>query len=102
MYITSALHQKYNVYLNVVYNVFRRKEVKIFHFFDSRLKYLLIVLQRYSVFVDSLYHCKYLSITQIVTKLLRMSSIAFVKANRADLDDMPYSVESHLGVFVCR
>ena len=37
----------------------------------------------------------------IVTKLLRLSSIAFVKANRADLDDMPYSVESHLGVLVC-
>ena len=38
----------------------------------------------------------------IVTKLLRLSSIAFVKANRADLDDMPYSVEYHLGVLVCR
>ena len=36
----------------------------------------------------------------IVTKLLRLSSIAFVKANRADLDDMPYSVEYHLGVLV--
>ena len=39
----------------------------------------------------------------IVTKLLplSLSSIAFVKANRADLDDMPYSVEYHLGVLVC-
>ena len=37
----------------------------------------------------------------IVTKLLRLSSIAFVKVNHADLDDMPYSVESHLGVLVC-
>ena len=37
----------------------------------------------------------------IVTKLLRLSSMAFVKANRADLDDMPYSVEYHLGVLVC-
>ena len=26
---------------------------------------------------------------------------AFVKANRADLYDMSYSVESHLGVLVC-
>ena len=37
----------------------------------------------------------------IVTKLLLLSSIAFVKANRVDPDDMPYSVESHLGVLVC-
>ena len=37
----------------------------------------------------------------IVTKLLRLSSIAFVKANRVDSDDMPYSVEYHLGVLVC-
>ena len=37
----------------------------------------------------------------IVTKLLRLSSILFVKAKRADLDDMPYSVESHLDVLVC-
>ena len=37
----------------------------------------------------------------IVTKLLRLSSIPFIKANRVDLDDMPYSVESHLGVLVC-
>ena len=37
----------------------------------------------------------------IVTKLLRLSSIAFVKANRVDPDYMPYSVESHLGVLVC-
>ena len=37
----------------------------------------------------------------IVTKLLRLSSIAFVKANRVDPDDMPYSVKSHLGVLVC-
>ena len=29
----------------------------------------------------------------IVTKLLLLSSIAFVKANRVDPDDMPYSVE---------
>ena len=29
----------------------------------------------------------------IVTKLLRLSSIAFVKANRVDPDDMPYSVD---------
>ena len=36
-----------------------------------------------------------------VTKLLRLSSIAFVKANRVDPDDMPYSVESHLNVLVC-
>ena len=28
----------------------------------------------------------------IVTKLLRLPSIAFVKANLLDLDDMPYSV----------
>ena len=38
----------------------------------------------------------------IVTKLLRLSIIAFVKANRADLDNMSYSVESHLGVLVCQ
>ena len=37
----------------------------------------------------------------IVTKLLRLSSIALVKANRVDPDDMLYSVESHLGVLVC-
>ena len=37
----------------------------------------------------------------IVTKLLLLSSIAFIKANRVDPDDMPYSVESHLGVLVC-
>ena len=37
----------------------------------------------------------------IVTKLLLLSSIAFVKANRVDPDDMPYSVESFLGVLVC-
>ena len=37
----------------------------------------------------------------ILTKLLRLSSIEFVKANRVDPDDMPYSVESHLGVLVC-
>ena len=37
----------------------------------------------------------------IVTKLLLLSSIAFVKANRVDPDDMPCSVESHLGVLVC-
>ena len=37
----------------------------------------------------------------IVTKLLRLSSNAFVKANRADLGDMPYSVEYHLGGLVC-
>ena len=37
----------------------------------------------------------------IVTKLLRLSSIAFIKANRVDPYDMPYSVESHLGVLVC-
>ena len=37
----------------------------------------------------------------IVTKLLRLSSIAFVKVKRVDPDDMPYSVESHLGVLVC-
>ena len=37
----------------------------------------------------------------IVINLLLLSSIAFVKANRVDLDDMPYSVESHLGVLVC-
>ena len=37
----------------------------------------------------------------IVTKLHRLSSIAFVKANRADPDGMPYSVEFHLGVHVC-
>ena len=36
----------------------------------------------------------------IVTKLLRLSSIAFVKANHADLDEMPYSLEYHLGVLV--
>ena len=36
----------------------------------------------------------------IVTKLLRLSSIAFVKANRLDPDDMPYSVDYHLGVLV--
>ena len=36
----------------------------------------------------------------IVTKLLWLSSIAFVKANRVDPDDMPYSVEYHLGVLV--
>ena len=34
-------------------------------------------------------------------QLLRLSSIAFVKANRAGLDDMPYSFEYHLGVLVC-
>ena len=37
----------------------------------------------------------------IVTKLLQLSSIVFVKANRVDPDDMPYSVEYHLGVLVC-
>ena len=37
----------------------------------------------------------------ILTKLLRLSSIAFVKANRADLDDISYSVEYHLVVLVC-
>ena len=37
----------------------------------------------------------------IVTKLLRLSSIAFIKANRVDPNDMPYYVESHLGVLVC-
>ena len=37
----------------------------------------------------------------IVTNLLRLSSIAFVKANRVDPDDMPYSAEYHLGVLVC-
>ena len=37
----------------------------------------------------------------IVTKLLQLSSIAFVKANRVDPDDMPYSVKSHLGVLFC-
>ena len=37
----------------------------------------------------------------IVTKLLRLSSIVFVKANRVDPDDMSYSVEYHLGVRVC-
>ena len=37
----------------------------------------------------------------IVTKLLRLSSITFIKANCVDPDDMPYSVESHLGVLVC-
>ena len=37
----------------------------------------------------------------IVTKLLRLSSIVFVKANRVDPDDMPYSVEYHLGFLVC-
>ena len=37
----------------------------------------------------------------ILTKLLRLSSIEFVKANIVDPDDMPYSVEIHLGVLVC-
>ena len=37
----------------------------------------------------------------IVTKLLRLSNIAFVKANRVDPDDVPYSVNYHLGVLVC-
>ena len=39
----------------------------------------------------------------IVTKLLQLSSIAFEKANRADPDDMPYSVESQgiLGISGC-
>ena len=37
----------------------------------------------------------------IMTKLLQLLSIAFVKANRVDPDDMPYSVENHLGVLVC-
>ena len=37
----------------------------------------------------------------IITKLLRSSSIAFVKANCVDPDDMSYSVESKLGVLVC-
>ena len=37
----------------------------------------------------------------IVTKLLLLSSIAFVKANRVVPGDMQYSVESHLGVLVC-
>ena len=34
-------------------------------------------------------------------QITSMSSIAFVKANRVDPDDMPYSVEYHLGVLVC-
>ena len=37
----------------------------------------------------------------IVSKLVPLSSIAFVKANRVDPNDIPYSVESHLGVLVC-
>ena len=37
----------------------------------------------------------------IVTKLLRLSSMVFVKANRVDPNDMPYSVEYHQGVLVC-
>ena len=37
----------------------------------------------------------------LVTKLLRLSSIVFVKANRVDPNDMPYYVEYHLGVLVC-
>ena len=37
----------------------------------------------------------------IVTILLWLSSNAFVKTNRVVPDDMPYSVEYHLGVLVC-
>ena len=37
----------------------------------------------------------------IETKLHRLLSTVFVKANHADLDDVPYSVESRLGALVC-
>ena len=37
----------------------------------------------------------------LIVTLLRLSNIAFVKANRVDPDDVPYSVDYHLGVLIC-
>ena len=60
-------------------------------------------LQETLIFCHNL-SCMLLTIYAILSlkaKLLRLSSIAFVKANRVDPDNMPYSVESRLGVLVC-
>ena len=78
--------------------VFGLQETPIFcHNLSSMLLTIYAILSLKAITLAPCWICLLL----IVTNLLRLSTIAFVKANRVDPDDMPYSVESHLGVLVC-
>ena len=78
--------------------VFGLQETSIFcHDLSCMLLTIYVILSLKAITLAPGWICLLL----IVTKLLRLSSIVFVKANRAYLDDRPYSVEYHLGVLVC-
>ena len=78
--------------------VFGLQETSIFcHNLSSILLTIYAILSLKAITLAPGWICLQL----IVTKLLQLSSIAFVKANRVDPADMPYSVEYHMGVLVC-
>ena len=84
--------------LNVCEIVFGLQETPIFcHHLSCKLLTIYAILRLKAITLAPGLICLLL----IVTKLLRLSSIAFLKANRVDPDDMQYSVEYHPGVLVC-